>query len=364
LLIKLSLFLSMLYNFIEKLKKIKIPFVPYFKIYIDLGSSVTKIAIKEKGIILREPTYLAYDTKKDLITFIGKEAKEIVGKTPDFIKTINPVVSGVISDFDAEVALLNNFIQHSVGLYTKNNLIKPIIEALTAVPTVATEIEQKAVKEAILKTDVSQVYLVEKILATAYGCGIDIFSPHPSLIIEIGGGLTEIAVVGSGNIIRQKTLKIAGNYFKKVIGHYLYLKHNIILGENTCEELKNNLLEFDKTDKTQTIRGKSLETGLPKSLRVKGSEIKEALLPHFNQIIDCTKEVIESCPPEVIDEIFKKGIILTGGLAQLKGLDKFFAKELQIDVFISPNPQEATINGLIELDKKDKKILKNLLIFI
>jgi len=354
----------MIYNFIEKLKKIKIPLFPYFKIYIDLGSTFTKIAIREKGIILREPTYLAYDNKKNIIVFIGQEAKEIVGKTPDFIKIINPVISGVISDFDSTVALLNNFIQNSVGLYTRSSLIKPIIEALTAVPTIATEIEQKALKEAILKTDISQAYLIEKILATAVGCGIDIFSSNPSLIIEIGGGLTEIAVVGSGNVIRQKTLKIAGNYFKKVISHYLYLKHGIILGEKTCEELKNNFLDFEKTDKTQIIRGKSLETGLPKSLRVKSSEIKEAVIPHFNQIIDATKEVIETCPPEVIDEIFKKGIILTGGIAQLKGLDKFFTKELKIDVFTSPNPQEATINGLIELDKKEKKLIKNLLIFV
>ena len=354
----------MIFNFIEKIKKIKIPFFPYFKIYLDLGTSVTKIAIKEKGIILREPTYLAYNTKKDLIAFIGKEAKETVGKTPDFIKIIRPIVSGVISDFDSEVVLFKNFLQQSVELYTKNQLIKPIIEALTIVPTIATEIEQKAVKEAVLKTDVSQVYLLEKILATACGSGIDIFSSHPNLIIEIGGGLTEIAIVGSGNIIRQKTLKMGGEYFNKVIGHYLYLKHGIILGENTCEELKKNLLVFDKEEKIETVRGKSLETGLPKSLRVKSVEIKEALLPYFNQIIDATKEVIESSPPEIIDEILKKGIILTGGMAKVKGLDQFFAKELHIDVFLSHNPQDATINGLIELDKKDKKLFKNLLIFI
>jgi len=353
-----------MFNFIEKIQKIKIPFFPYFKIYLDLGTSVTKIAIKDKGIILRQSTYLAYDTKKDIVTFIGDEAKEIVGKTPDFIKIIRPIVSGVISDFDSEVILLKNFLQQSIELYTKNKLIKPIVEALTVVPTIATEIEQKAVKEALLKTDISQVYLLEKILATASGCGIDIFSSHPNLIIEIGGGLTEIAIVGSGNIIRQKTLKIAGEYFNKVINNYLYLKHGIILGENTCEELKNNLLEFDKTEKIETVRGKSLETGLPKSLRIKSSEIREALIPYFNQIIDTTKEVIEGCPPEIIDEILKKGIILTGGMAKVKGLDQFFAKELQLDVFISTHPQEATINGLIELEKKDKKLLKNLLIFI
>jgi len=351
-------------NFIEKIKKIKLPFFPYFKIYLDLGTSVTKIAVKDKGIILHQPSYLAYDTRKEIITFIGQEAKNIVGKTPDFIKIIRPIVAGVISDFDSEVALLKNFFEQSVELYTKNQVIKPIIEALTTVPTIATEIEQKAVKEVIIKTNVSQVYLLEKIISSAAGSGIDVFSSNPNLIIEIGGGITEIAIIGSGNIIRQKTLKIAGEYFNKVIANYLYLKHGIILGESTCEELKIRLLNFNKKEKVETVRGKSLETALPKSLHVKSSEIKEALLPSFNQIVDAIKEIIESCPAEILDEILKKGVILTGGVVQVEGIDQFFAKELDLDVFIGPNPQNSTINGLIELDKKDKNLLKNLLIFI
>jgi Actin-like ATPase involved in cell morphogenesis len=351
-------------NFIEKIKKIKALFFPYFKIFIDLGTSLTKIAIENKGIILRQPTYLAYDTKKEQTIFIGEEAKNIVGKTPEFIKIIRPIVTGVISDFDSEVLLLKNFLQDSIELYTQYKFLKPIIEAISMVPTTATEIEQKAVKEVLNKTDVSQTYIIEKALATAAGCGLNIFSSNPNLIIEIGGGLTEISIIGSGNIIRQKTLKFAGDHFNKIIANYLYLKHAIILGENTCEELKINLLNFNKAEKTEIVRGKSLETGLPKSIRIKSSEIREALLPIFNQIVDLIKELIESCPPEILDEILKKGVIITGGSVKIEGIDYFFAKELNLEVFTAPTPQDSTINGLIELSKKDKKLFKNLLISI
>jgi len=348
-------------NFIEK---IKIPFLPYFKIFVDLGTSITKIAIKDKGIIIREPTYLAYDTKKEQVIFIGKEAKNIVGKAAEFIKIIRPINAGVISDFDSEVSLLKNFFQNSVELYTQYRFLKPIIEAVTIVPSIATEIEQKAVKEALNKAEITQAYIVEKAIATASGCGLDVFSSSPNLIIEIGGGITEISIIGGSNIIRQKTLKIAGEYLNKVIANYLYLKHAIILGENTCEQLKINLLDFSKTEKIETVRGKSLETGLPKSVRIKTTEIREAILPVFNQIIDMVKELIESCPPEILDEILKKGIIITGGSAQIKGIDYFFAKELNLEVFVTSNPQDKTINGLIELSKKDKKLYKNLLISV
>jgi len=351
-------------NFIEKIKKIKTLFFPYFKIFVDLGTSLTKIAIENKGIILRQPTYLAYDTKKEQTIFIGDEAKNIVGKTPEFIRIIRPIVAGVISDFDSEVSLLKNFLQNSVELYTRYRFLKPIIEAVTTVPTIATEIEQKAVKEALNKTEISQTYIIEKALATASGCGLNIFSSSPNLIIEIGGGLTEISIIGSGNIIKQKTLKLAGDHFNKVIANYLYLKHAIILGENTCEELKVNLLSLKHSEKIETVRGKSLETGLPKSIRIKSAEIRESILPFFNQIVDLTKELIEGSPPEILDEILQKGIIITGGSAKIEGIDDFFAKELNLEVYIAPNPQDSTINGLIELSKKDKKLFKNLLISI
>lgn len=347
-----------MFNFIQNLAKIKLPFFTPFQLYFDLGTSQTKIAIKDKGIIIQEPTYIGYNTRIKEAIFIGREAKQIVGKTPDFIKIIRPVVAGVISDFDAEVVLLKNFFQQSVYLYTSSRFIKPIVEAVAAVPIAATEIEQKAVEEAIIKAGAGHVYLVEKAIATTSGCGIDIFSHQPNLIIDLGGGLIELSIVGSGGIIAQKALKSAGDHMNKIIYNYIYLKYGVILGEGACESLKIELLNFTDEEKTTIIRGKSLETSLPKSVRIKTTDIREALLTNFNQIIDLVKELIETCPPEILDELLKKGIILAGGLAQVKGIDRFFSNELKLDVYCANDPQNTTINGLIKLGQKKGNILK------
>lgn len=345
-------------NLIDRVSKIKLPFFSNFETYFDIGTSVTKIAIKDKGIILRESTYLAYNQRMKEYLFFGEEAKSILGKTPDFIKIIRPVVSGVISDFDAEVALLKKFLERSVNLYFSNSFIKPALRGIAIVPSIATEIEQKAVEEALYKAGMSQIYLVEKPLATAAGCGINIFSHQPNLIVDLGGGLIEMSIVGSGGIIAQKTLKNAGDQMNKIIYNYVYLKYGIILGEASCEELKINLLNFQDENKLVTIRGKSLETGLPKTVRVKSSDIKESLLTIFNQIVDNIKELIESSAPEIVDEILKRGIILTGGLSKIPGIDKFIASEIKIDVTTTPSFEFATINGLMKLATHQEELSK------
>lgn len=347
-----------MFNFIQKLKKIQLPFITNIQLYFDLGTSTTRIAIKDKGIILRQPTYLGYNTKIKEYIFFGNEAKSIVGKTPDYIKIIRPIIAAVISDFDAQVALIKKFLEESAYIYFRNQLIKPPISVVTIIPSIATEIEQKAVEEAFLKAGISQVFLIEKPLATAAGCNLNIFSHQPHLIVDLGGGLIELSIISGGGIVASKTLKNAGDHMNKLIYNYLYLKYGVILGEATCESLKLELLNFANLEKTVTIRGKSLETGLPKSVRVKTSDIKEALLNNFNQITDGIKELIETSPPEILDELLKRGIMLTGGLANIKGLDKFFANELKINVFCAENFQDATINGLIRLGSNFKNILK------
>lgn len=346
-----------MFNFIQILKKIKLPF-SYIELYFDLGTSQTKIGIKDKGVILREPTYLGFNSKIREFIFFGKEARSIVGKTPDFIKIARPVVNGVISDFDAEVSLLKKFLEQSVYLYFSNKLIKPAIRAISIVPTIATEIEQKAVEEALLKAGASDVYLIEKSLATASGCNIDIFFHEPNLIVDLGGGLIELSIISSGGIVSQKTLKTAGDHMNKLVYNYIYLKYGVILGEATCESLKIHLLNFTNDEKTTTIRGKSLETGLPKSVRITSSDIKEALLSNFNQISDGIKELIENSPPEILDELMNRGIILTGGLAQIEGIDRFFANEIKIDVYRIEDVQNATINGLMKLSKNFDNLSK------
>ena len=348
-------------NLMDIFKKIKLPFFANFEVYFDLGTSVTKMAIKDKGVILREPTFLGYNSRVKDYSFTGTEAKTILGKTPEFIRVIRPIVNGVISDFDAEVFLLRKFLERSVYLYSGNKILKPMMTGIATVPTIATEIEQKAVKEALLKIGMSQVFLVEKPLATAAGAGLNIFSYEPTLIADLGGGLIELTIVGSGGILSQKTFKNAGDQMNKIIFNYVYLKYGIILGEATCEQLKIEVLNFKNIEKTVVIRGKSLENGLPKSVKIKSSDINEALLTNFNQIIDGIKELFETSAPEVVDEVMKKGVILTGGLSRIEGIDNFFENELKIKVFCSDKYEYTTINGLVKLTANEESFAKILI---
>lgn len=341
-----------MFNFIKMVKDFKIPFLSSIKVYFDLGTSVTRIAIKNKGVVLEEPTFLGFNIRTKDYIFIGQEAKNIVGKTPEFLKIIRPVINGIISDFDAEVALVKKFIEKSVVPYLNTNkFIKPNIHALTTYPSIATEIEQKAVEEALFKAGCSSVDLIEKPLVTASGCGFNILSHEPNLIIDLGGGLIEISIISGGGIVSQKTIKNAGEQMDKIIANYAYLKHGIILGERTCEELKINLMSFNNEDKILPVRGKSLETGLPKSVKIRTGDIKEALFNNFYQIIDLVKELVEVSPPEIVDEIFDHGIFLVGGLASIKGISGFFSEELKIKTYVNENYAQTTIKGLINLDK-------------
>lgn len=346
-------------NFIEKLRKIQLPFISSFQVYFDLGTATTRVAIGDKGVVLREATYLGFNSRIKEFIFFGNEAKTIVGKTPDFIHISRPMTNGILYDFDAEVAFLSNCISKSVQPYlAQYRFIKPPITAISSIPSIATEIERKAVEEALEKANCNNVLLIEKSLATAAGCGFNIFSHQPHLIIDLGGGLIELSIVSGGGIVAQKTLKTAGDQMNKLVANYTYLKHGIILGELTCEELKISLLNFTDEEKTLTVRGKSLETGLPKSIKLKSSDIREALITQFNHIVDATKELIEISPPEVADALFQNGIAITGQLAALKGLDTFFAKELKIETYVVEHFEDATIYGLMKLGKDKETLYK------
>lgn len=339
-------------NFITRLKKIQIPFISSFNVYFDLGTSITRIAVKDKGVVLREPTYLGYNSRIKEYIFFGREAKTILGKTPDFIQIIRPMINGILSDFDAEVALIEYFTKKAIHPYfAQYRFLKPTMKAFSVKPSIATEIEHKAVEEALEKAGYSSVYLVDKPIATTAGCGFDVFSHQPHFIVDIGGGLIELSIVSGGGIVIQKTLKTAGEYMNKQIASYAYLKHGVILGDKTCEDLKINLLKFSGEEKQAMVRGKSLETGLPKTIRMRTSDIKEALLTAFNQIIDSVKELIELSPPEIADEIFRNGITLTGSMAGVEGLEGFFTQELNIPATRAQHYSDATIYGLMEIDK-------------
>lgn len=348
-----------MFNFIQSLEKFKLPFLSPFDVCFDLGTSNTRIAVKDKGKVLSEPTYVGLNMSNKEYIFFGGEAKIIVGKTPEFVKIVRPVINGVISDFDAEVALLHKFMQKSVSVYLKKfSIIKPQLHAIASVPYSATEIEQKAVEEVLLKVGFSSIFLIEKPIAAAIGAGVNIFYHHPHLFIDIGGGLTEMSIVSGGGIVAEKTLKIAGDGMNHILANYAYLKYGIILGEATCEHLKIYLLNFGQQNKTFTVRGKSLENGLPKSVRIRSSDVKEALFSNMSQIVDSVKELIEVSPPEVVDEIYERGIIMMGGLANVEGIDHFLSGELKIDVVVTPDPDDAVIKGLLKLSNNYQDLVK------
>ncbi|MDH7476150.1 MAG: rod shape-determining protein [Microgenomates group bacterium] len=346
-----------MFNFIKKINNIQFPFISSLEVYFDLGTSNTRIAIKDKGFVLKEPTYLGYNTKIKNYIFFGHEAKNILGKTPEFIKIIRPLVNGIISDFDAEVFLISHFIEKAVYPYlSQYKFLKPNIHAFALYPQSATEIEQKAVEEVLLKAGCSSVNLIEKSVANAAGCGFDIFSHQPVMVIDLGGGIIEISITSGGGIVAQKTLKNAGESMDKIIANYLYLKNGLILGEASMENLKIRLLNFSNEEKILTVRGKSLENGLPKSIKIKTSDIREALLNNFNQIIDSAKELLEISPPEIVDEVYNRGIFLIGGMASINGIDHFFSQELKIKTLIPENYADASLKGLVNLAKKPENI--------
>jgi rod shape-determining protein MreB len=344
-------------NFIQKLTKL--PFISSLHAYFDLGTAQTRIAVKNKGVVFREATYLGHNTRTKEYIFFGNEAKTIVGKTPDFIHIVRPVVNGILSDFDAEVAYVDYSITKAIDPYISEQwLLKPTINALASAPSIATEIEMRAVEEALMKAGARKVTVIERAIATAAGCGFNVFSHHPNYIIDMGAGLIELSIISGGGIVAQKTLKNAGDFMNKQIASYVYMKHGIILGENTCEEIKKELLNFTGEDVTTTVRGKSLETGLPKSVKLKTSDIKEALASTFNQVLDTTKELIEISPPEVADEVFRNGIALTGNVASIPGIDHFFSKELKIETYVAKHHADTTIYGLMNLDKDPENLFK------
>ncbi len=336
-------------HFIQKFIE-KIPFLSPLLIGFDLGTHTTKIALQNRGVVLREPSYVAERTQPREYIFFGTEAKTIIGKTPDFLTIHKPMVNSIISDFDSEVVLLRYFLEKSVYPYLNKSFIKPPLVGVSTIPPIATEIEQKAVEEALLKAGCGAVELVKKPLATAMGAGLPVFHHQPHCIIDIGAGTVEVSIISGGGIVSNRTLKQGGDTMDKIIQNYVHLKHGIVLGEATCEKLKISALTFDTAkDTAEVVRGKSLENGLPKSVKIKSSELREALTPVFTTIIDTAREILEQSAPEVVNDVYQEGIILTGKSALIPGLDAYIKDEVHIDVNIPDHADEATVYGLLKL---------------
>lgn len=317
---------------------------------IDLGTTNILIYVKGKGVVLNEPSIVSIDVNTKKILAVGTEAKEMLGRTPGKVKIIKPMKEGVIADFDITEEMLNQFLKKAIG---KKLLSKPRI--LICCPSNITGVEKNAIKEIAERLGAKKVFLEEEPKVAAVGAGIDISKPSGSMIIDIGGGTTDIAVLSLGGIVTSDSIRIAGNTFDENIVNYIKNKYNVIIGEKTSEEIKTSIgtVLKNKKNKTLEITGRSVSTGLPETITVTSTDVEEALKDDIKKIITATKKVLEKTPPELSSDISNKGIILTGGGSLIDGLVEKMRKELKVPVFISDNP-------LINVAEGTGKLLENL----
>jgi rod shape-determining protein MreB len=334
---------------------------------IDLGTANTLIFVKNKGIVIREPSVIARHKKTKRIIAIGTDAKKMLGKTPASILTIRPLRGGVISDFDATQAMIEHYIKqvHEMGRALPRLLARP--KVVIGIPSSVTEVERRAVWEAALSAGAREAYLIEEPMAAAIGEGISIFQSKGSMVVDIGGGTTEIAVISLGGIVVGRSLKLAGDDMDLSILHYIRLKHGLMIGEKTSEDMKvkigsayqkkvkakvDSLKDKKETvegnphlEKIMIIRGRDIETGLPRSLKITEAEIREALSPILTQITQAVADVLEETPPELLPDILEQGVLLTGGGAQLSGLDQLLAERIHMPVVVSNDSLTSVVRG-------------------
>ncbi len=343
---------------------------------IDLGTANTLVWVRNKGIVIREPSVVAMHKKTKKVIAIGTEAKRMVGKTPSTIETVRPLHGGVIADFDATAAMIAHYIQavHEIGHVMPVAWSRP--KVVIGIPSSVTEVERRAVWEAALSAGAREAFLIEEPMAAAIGEDISVFSPTGVMVVDVGGGTTEIAVISLGGIVVSRSLKIAGDEMDAAIAHYIRLRHGLILGEKTAEDLKIKIgsayeqktsrFNRDKNQKSKeeasvpgfevhesdakqermaVVRGRDIESGLPKSLRVTEVEVREALSPVLSKIIDAIADVLEDAPPELTSDILEHGILLTGGGSLLAGFDNLIVERTHIPVLRSDDALTSVVRG-------------------
>ncbi len=327
---------------------------------IDLGTANTLVTVKGKGIVINEPSIVARQKKTKQVLAIGTKAKKMFGKTPPLLEVVSPLQDGVIADFDATQGLLEYFIKQ---VHQGGGLIPkiPRPKVVVGIPSGVTEVERRAVQDACLSAGARQAFIIEEPMAAAIGLKIPVDKPGGNLIIDIGGGTTEIAIISLGGIIIERCLRIAGREMDEAIVNFLKMKHSVLFGLSSAEEMKIQLGSAtksaqDKTDKSQVFRGRDLESGLPKSIKISGEEIREAIGPVISQIMEAVADLIEETPPELISDIVNKGIVLCGGGAQIRNLDKLIAESTRMPVWVADEPMTAVVKGCGRL-LEDEKLL-------
>ncbi len=320
---------------------------------IDLGTVNTLVLVKGKGIAIREPSVVAIHKKSKQVLAIGTEAKRMLGRTPLAIEAVRPLRDGVISDFDTTEAMLRHFIQKihqtpSNGLKGGFKLPKlPRPRVVVGIPSGVTEVERRAVQDAALTAGARACYLIEEPMAAAIGAGLPIEEPEGNMIVDIGGGTTEIAVISLGGAVIIRSLRVAGDELDQDIINYLKMRYGLLIGEKTAENIKIEIGSASplKTEKETVVRGRDLSTGLPKSIKISSEEIREALMGTINQIISAIAEVLEETPPELLSDILERGIVITGGGSLIRGLDKKIAEETKMPVYVADDPLTTVVRG-------------------
>lgn len=323
---------------------------------IDLGTANVLIHLKGKGIVLNEPSVVAIDKKTNKVLAVGEEARQMVGRTPGNIIAIRPLKDGVIADFDVTEAMLKHFINK---LDVKGFLSKPRI--LICCPTNITSVEQKAIREAAEKSGGKKVYLEEEPKVAAIGAGMDIFQPSGNMVVDIGGGTTDVAVLSMGDIVTSESIKVAGDVFDNDILQYIKKEYKLLIGERTAENIKTTIGTVfpGGRDDTMDIRGRDMVTGLPRTIDINSEEIEHALRESVSMIVQAAKDVLEKTPPELSADIIDRGVILTGGGALLHGIDQLLIEELKVPVFVAENPMDCVAVGTgIMLDNIDRAVNK------
>ncbi len=309
---------------------------------IDLGTANTLVYLRGKGIIIREPSVVAVNTHTDKARYVGREAKDVIGRTPGSIVAVRPLKDGVIADFDITTTMLQEFIRKALHgtVFTKARVV-------ICIPSGVTAVERRAVKEAAEKAGAKRVDIVEEPMAAAIGAGLPTDEPSGSMIVDIGGGTSEVAVISLGGIVTARSVRVAGDAFDAAIVNYIRRKYNLLIGERTAENIKIEIGSAFPTEHEDTmeIKGRNLLNGLPENVVISSSEVRDALSEPLSHVIEAIKTTLEKTPPELSADIIDQGITLAGGGALLRGLDRLINRETGMPVYIAEYPLDCVAEG-------------------
>ncbi len=309
---------------------------------IDLGTANILVTVKDKGIVLNEPSVVAIDRKTGEILATGHEAKEMLGRTPNQIKAVRPMKDGVIADFTATQLMLKNILKK---VCTRYNIGRPRV--VVGVPSGITEVEERAVEESIIQAGAREVFLIEEPMAAAIGAGLDVAEPTGNIIVDIGGGTTEVAVISLGGIVVSHSLKVAGDELDEDIVNYVKREMGLAIGLTTAEQIKLQIgcASPLMTEMSMEVRGRDLSNGLPRNITINSTQIEEAMRDSINEIVEIVKATLEKTPPELASDIIEKGIVLAGGGALIKNLDKLISSKTDMPVYVAEDPLDCVVKG-------------------